>query len=273
MVRRVLSLGSGVQSSTILMMAVLGLLEIDAAVFSDTGWEPVAVYRYLEWLKKMAVLASIPLVTVSGGDLREDETSPTRHRGAKGKYTLIPWYTTLNGKKGRLFRQCTSRYKIEPIQRWLRSTGASLEQPVELLLGISLDEYTRMRTSPIPYLVNTYPLIERRMTRQDCLDWMARYGFPQPPKSACIICPFRRDAGWRKLRHDSPQDWEEAVQFDHLLRSGHYTAFDATAYVHDSRQPLGDVPLGDYTAADDEAPQADECGVLCPADESLDITR
>ena len=37
---RVLSLGAGVQSSTLLLMACHGELELDAAIFADTQWEP-----------------------------------------------------------------------------------------------------------------------------------------------------------------------------------------------------------------------------------------
>ena len=37
-----LSLGAGVQSSTLLLMAREGELELDAAVFADTRWEPAA---------------------------------------------------------------------------------------------------------------------------------------------------------------------------------------------------------------------------------------
>lgn len=42
---RVLSLGAGVQSSTLLLMAVHGEIQIDRAIFADTQSEPAAAGR------------------------------------------------------------------------------------------------------------------------------------------------------------------------------------------------------------------------------------
>lgn len=53
-VLRILSLGAGVQSSTVLLMAARGELEyeIDGAIFSDTQWEPKVVYDWLAFLEE-----------------------------------------------------------------------------------------------------------------------------------------------------------------------------------------------------------------------------
>ena len=49
---RVLSLGAGVQSTTIALMAARGEIEApDCAIFADTGDEPAAVYEHLAWLQ------------------------------------------------------------------------------------------------------------------------------------------------------------------------------------------------------------------------------
>lgn len=49
---RVLSLGAGVQSSTLALMSARGdLPRLDYAVFADTGWEPARVYAWLDWLE------------------------------------------------------------------------------------------------------------------------------------------------------------------------------------------------------------------------------
>ena len=48
--KRFLSLGAGVQSSTLALMIAHGELEpVDAAIFADTGWEPKKVYVWLDW--------------------------------------------------------------------------------------------------------------------------------------------------------------------------------------------------------------------------------
>jgi 3'-phosphoadenosine 5'-phosphosulfate sulfotransferase (PAPS reductase)/FAD synthetase len=48
----VISLGAGVQSSTMALMAAKGELpKPDCAIFADTGYEPKKIYEYLEWIK------------------------------------------------------------------------------------------------------------------------------------------------------------------------------------------------------------------------------
>jgi hypothetical protein len=50
----ILSLGAGVQSTALALMAVQGELpgfrRPIAAIFADTGWEPLGVYDHLHWL-------------------------------------------------------------------------------------------------------------------------------------------------------------------------------------------------------------------------------
>jgi len=50
----VISLGAGVQSSTMALMAAHGEIHPmpDCAVFADTQVEPQSVYRWLDWLEK-----------------------------------------------------------------------------------------------------------------------------------------------------------------------------------------------------------------------------
>jgi 3'-phosphoadenosine 5'-phosphosulfate sulfotransferase (PAPS reductase)/FAD synthetase len=68
--KRFLSLGAGVQSSTVALMIAHGELEpVEAAIFADTGWESPKVYEWLEWLEKQL---PFPVHRVQRGNLRED---------------------------------------------------------------------------------------------------------------------------------------------------------------------------------------------------------
>src|SRR3954453_22297778 len=71
---RFLSLGAGVQSTTVLLMALHGEFPdcLDCAIFADTGWEPTAVYEHLDWLEGRAKDGGIPIHRVSAGNLRQD---------------------------------------------------------------------------------------------------------------------------------------------------------------------------------------------------------
>lgn len=47
------STGAGVQSATITLLAIEGVLPLpDVAIFADTGWEPKKVYAQVERLAK-----------------------------------------------------------------------------------------------------------------------------------------------------------------------------------------------------------------------------
>lgn len=99
---RYLSLGAGVQSSTLLLLAVEGrIARFDAAVFADTSWEPKAVYRHLDHLTSIAQQAGIEVVRVSTGDIRADALDPKHRFASMPLFTLGP-----NGERGMARRQC-----------------------------------------------------------------------------------------------------------------------------------------------------------------------
>lgn len=82
-----LSLGAGVQSTTLALLAVEGVLpRPDVAIFADTGWEPRAVYQHLDRLATTLDDAGIPLHRVSKGNLRDDAINPA-HR-----YASVPYF-------------------------------------------------------------------------------------------------------------------------------------------------------------------------------------
>lgn len=68
----VISLGAGVQSTTMALMAAHGEIKPmpDVAIFADTQWEPKAVYDHLDWLGSPNVLP-FPIKRVTAGNLRQ----------------------------------------------------------------------------------------------------------------------------------------------------------------------------------------------------------
>jgi hypothetical protein len=71
---RYFSLGAGVQSSTLLLLALHGRIPaFDAAIFADTGWEPAAVYLHLDRLRRLTAAGGIPIIRVATGDIRVGE--------------------------------------------------------------------------------------------------------------------------------------------------------------------------------------------------------
>mgnify|MGYP003115694896 CR=1 FL=1 len=237
-----LSLGAGVQSSALLLMSNKGILNVpkaDIAIFSDTQAEPPYVYEHLE---KLHELSSIPIITTTAGNLREDSIND--------KFVSIPVFMANDdGDKTIMRRQCTREYKIEPIQKAIRKhlgyrKGQRVKEKVRALVGISIDEAIRMKPSRFPYITNTYPLVDARINRQMCLNILQENGWSIPQKSACTFCPYRPDSSWKEIKENSPVIWEEIVDFDRRIRHKTRIMDDdkpRPVFLHASLQPIEDV--------------------------------
>ena len=246
---RVISLGAGVQSTTMALMAAHGEIGPmpDCAIFADTQGEPAAVYQHLEWLTSVL---PFPVHVVTAGSLWKSASTVRTTRDGQRSYISagIPVYTVDGLRKGIGVRQCTRTFKIDPINRKCRELlGISRITKrhgvlVEMWLGISADEAQRMKPSHRSWITNRWPLIAADMDRNDCLDWMREHGYPEPPRSACTFCPFHDDNEWLAL---APDEFDDAVEKERELQSAYQAAssLSSVPYFHASRVPLGDVML------------------------------
>lgn len=237
----ILSLGGGVQSTTIALMASVGEITPlpTLAIFADTGSESEATYRHLSDLSgKLA----FPLQILQVGNLAEDSVQlrPSRHAGRFFVNSLIPAFFKAGDKRMMQNRRCTSNYKIRPIRKAVRPF---FHRGVSQWIGISTDEAQRMKDSDVGYIVNRYPLIELGMSRTDCKQWLVDNGHNVPPKSSCVFCPFHNDAFWQSMKDEQPAEFQRAVLYERELQKAHYQAHgeDRTPYLHDSFQPLDKV--------------------------------
>lgn len=262
---RILSLGAGVQSTALALMAADGTLPgLDAAIFADTGWEPAGVYDHLAKLTEVAADHGLTVTTVSAGNIRDDHVAPvgehlfirnprTHPEWLGRQRTFVPFYVVgATGDEGITFRTCTKTYKIEPVEKEIRRLlGVEYRRPwplehrVDQVFGISYDETQRMKDSPRPAIRNLYPLVDMRMTRSDCHRWMADHGWTAP-RSACIGCPYHRNDEWRALRDEAPAEFAEAVEFDRVMREKQAAGrlpIAGVPYIHDQRVPLDEADL------------------------------
>ena len=248
---RVLALGAGVQSSTLALMIKHGEIpEVDCAIFSDTMGEPGEVYKWLDWLKKQL---PFPVYIVSHGNLKEDMLASRYITKLKEKrtYFKIPMHTknTKTGKTGILRRQCTTDYKIKPIIKKIRELlgykrykNVKKGTKVELLMGISFDEAIRMKTNQLPYIENMYPLVDKKITREKCFEWMKNSNYPTPPRSACTFCPYHSNTEWARVKQNN-KEWEEVVALDKKIRNGLTEFKDAEFFLHKDCVPLEEADL------------------------------
>lgn len=267
-----LSLGAGVQSSTMALMAARGEIGPmpQAAIFADTQDEPASVYRWLDWLEKQL---PFQVIRVTRGKLSEEQLrlrafkkDPTRF-WAK---SLIPAHVAnKNGTKGIMGRQCTYNYKIEEIERIVRRLAkikrGQKDVTVTQWIGISSDEVYRMKPARVKWAQHRWPLVELEMRRHHCLDWMKARGYPMPPRSACRYCPYHSNAEWRRLRDEEPEDFALAVQFERALQAvkAQTDNMGGVPYLHASLKPLDTVDLSTDEENGQTTHWGNECAGMC----------
>ncbi len=258
---RVLSLGAGVQSSTLFYKILNNEIEpVDCAIFADTGNEPQAVYDYLEHLSN---LADFPVHIVSKGNIIDDSLAVAEKGTNKGFLTMPVKGVDENGKQVMGRRQCTNDYKIQPINKKIRELlGVKTLRGfnVEVVMGISLDEIQRAKEPINKWQVNCYPLIENKITRHQCLEYIKKHNYKTPPRSACIVCPYHSNKEWLHMKENNPNEFKFAVDFDLKIRTT--SSNGIKNYLHSSMKPLGEIDFNQY-----KDPQYklfdDECSGIC----------
>lgn len=195
--KRILSFGGGLQTTAMAVMVAKGELQIDEAIFSDTGGEKPETYWYIDnYIKSLLKEANVPFVTV-------------RNEKTKGQLDLYHWLW----KFGQIppvhgLRLCSIKFKREAIERYI----GDVENIT--MIGFSLDEAYRAEKNKRFKKNVIHPLIERRITALDCHKIIADYGLPQPLKSSCYYCPFQHPTEWNWLKNNHHDLFQKALELE-----------------------------------------------------------
>ena len=150
---RVLACGVGVQT---VAEVIRNHKAYDCIIFSDTGSEKDGTYDYLKnYLLPFVKENNIDFVVVKND-----------------KYSSLEEYCLIHHEfPKRMFRWCTDKFKRQPINKYIKTRfKAHWKNPVEKAIGISLDESQRVNTftNEPKYIKTVYPLIDDKITRDDC---------------------------------------------------------------------------------------------------------
>ena len=280
----VANLSGGIQSTTIFHLMKTGKLPLaDCGIFADTGWDRPSTYRTIESIKEYAKDMDFPFYTV-----QSNLPHLIREQALNEDHAHIPFFARYKGerKTRKRKKQCTTKYKIDPIRSFLRKEFGK-KSTFTQWLGISLDEIQRMRTSDVKYITFKYPLVEMRWTRKHCIEFLHSLDVPIPERSACIGCPLHSKKTWQAL---TPAERKSAIHFDEQIRhlnSGKQVVIgkskgqkehqpelfdDVSApvvktieaeYLHYSGRPLSEVFIDDSTPDLEYDPDNDDCGANC----------
>lgn len=271
---RTISLGAGVQSTALYLMALDGLIGPmpDVAIFADTQQEPPWVYENV-WRLAAEGGDRIPIIIATGGDIGE---AVRRKAGAsEGRFASVPFWVMSESEArptpGR--RQCTREFKIDVVKQEVRrQLGLGFRQRatgmhVEEWVGVSMDEVIRAKPSRTPWIKTRWPfLMDHPMRRQQIKEWLAARGWPEIKKSACIFCPYRKPVEYARWRDEEPALFEEACQWDELIRDSSRAGLRQPQYLTRLLKPLRELPSVAELGKRDDA-QLDlfgnECEGMC----------
>jgi hypothetical protein len=212
----------------------------DFVIFADTQEENIETYEYLEeYIKPFCIANNIKFVTV------------------KDKEGLMEYCLRKKNVPNVRKRWCTDKFKIRPIQRYLKKVGGTKENPVICDIGITIDESHRIGTSQVKYTKNHYPLIDRNLSRKDCKKIITDLGYPLPRKSGCDLCMYNKRDHFKKLSLAHPERFAEIVKMEQNSKSY------SKGYFLQGKYPLellvGSQSLDDFTEKIEDSCNSEHC--------------
>lgn len=276
--RRAYSYGAGVQSTAMLVLAAQGYIAPGPFLFANVG-EDSEHPASLRYLREVA----FEYATSHGIEMHELHREPTRgrHKGERpsllgaimhpdSKSIPIP-IRGENGAPGS--RSCTADYKVRVVAKWLKDNWqASMDNPVEVAIGISTDEWQRAndkREEPHERVV--YPLLtlEHRLagragaSRNDCKRIIADAGLPIPPKSSCFFCPFHKPSVFADQARTEPDLFEKSCQLEEHINRDRQPGerLYLTRFGRPLRDVFANVQLGMLDEWDED--EGYRCGDVC----------
>jgi hypothetical protein len=260
---RIFSYGGGVQSFASLVLAAQGELDGCAtfvmANVGDDSEMPATLRHVREVAMPFAQAHGLTLIEVKRHTKR-GVVRPSLYRNVLDNPTSIP-IPIRNAKGTPSQRRCTTDYKVRTIQAWLRLQGVRKSSPAHVGLGISLDEYLRANSdSRSPWVINWHPLLDRRLTRDDCENIIKSAGLVVPPKSRCWFCPYTRMGDWRTMARDDPALFDRVIDFEQAINTKLANNNRPPAYLTHRGKPINQVVVGQAMMQFDEADDTCESG-------------
>jgi 3'-phosphoadenosine 5'-phosphosulfate sulfotransferase (PAPS reductase)/FAD synthetase len=194
----IVSFGGGQNSTAMIIEMYNRKIRIDGVVFAETGNEMPETYEFLKEFKVWLDKKNIKFIEV------------------KSKLGVLKdWYISKKLIPFRMFRHCTAKFKIIPINQYIKDTYG-IKEPINMYMGIGSDEKHRAKNSNKgrKQFTYVYPLIEWDIDRVKCVEIIKNEGLSVPVKSGCYFCPFQSKKSWSKLLEEHPELYDESINFE-----------------------------------------------------------
>ncbi|MFA4826495.1 MAG: hypothetical protein WC593_15195 [Methanoregula sp.] len=176
-----LSFGGGVNSVAMMLLLIDEGVEFEAVYVWMPDWPETHEYLMMLESKGYPITVIFPSETCKGEKVSN----------------LYEYAWKLKMFPRRMMRWCTAKFKVKPLH-------AYFQKPCFVMLGIDADESHRARLATDSGVENRWPLIERGITRQGCIEIIKAHRLPIPHRSGCFICPFQRVAQVKEMRRKHP---------------------------------------------------------------------
>ena len=190
---KIASFGCGVDSVAGLLLAQEQDIKYDEIIFADTSDERPETYDYLKYFEE------------------KSKFKITKVKSHLGK--IYDYYFNKKVQPTKFRRDCTGKFKISPIRKYLRKKYGKKEI-FEMNIYIDYSEFHRMRTSDVKYITNKYPLVEQKLDRESLKQYIISKGYDLPIKSGCYFCPFTTKKGWIDLRNKHNGLFQKSIQME-----------------------------------------------------------
>ena len=222
--KQYLSLGGGVNSTALLLLLKKQNIEFET-IFVNHETDLPETYKYIEYLKKKG--------------FKITEIKPNY-----GGYSSLYEYCKFRKFLPSIYlRWCTYRFKLQPIWNFV-------EKPCIMFIGISYDEKRRTLTKEqygkkykkARGITPKYPLVERHLTRNDCIKIIKKAKLKIPIKSGCWICPYQSPKNLKELYIKHRDLFEKLMELEKIRGNAHTLKKRPVQYY----VPWGMKPLNHY---------------------------
>jgi len=246
----VLNYGGGRQTVAMCVLIAKGVIpKPDRIVIADTSRENPSTWEYLEQHVQPMLDEHGLAVEIASHELATVDIY------AKNGDLLLPVFT----KTGKLQTYCSNEWKRRVVDRHLRAAGVT---EGEHWIGFAFDErkrWNRKDKDGQPFhgrqcgkWLQICPLVDLMVNTASCAKIVKDAGLPPAPHSSCWMCPHKRNAEWRDIRDNYPEQWEAAKQMDAELREWDDKG---GTWLHRSLVPLGEADID----TDESAATVQQC--------------
>lgn len=195
--KRYLSFGGGVDSTALLLL-LTDRGEDFETIFVNHGGDYPETYEYIEYLRG------------NGFDITEIVPD------IEGYHTIYDYSMDKKILPSWRMRWCTDKFKIRPINIYI-------DTPCIMYIGFDYGESKRAVENKYEDVANIFPLIDAKMDRNDCINFISSHGLKLPRKSGCWFCPFMHKLEVRELFLNHRDLYDKALCMENnCMKDGFY---------------------------------------------------